>query len=97
MPTDNPIQGPPAEYHPTIHAVKGCARCGHDHDDLHYKRFVNPIYWDNDIVYEWWATCPLTGDPILMTAIPDGMVMDLDTNKLIPPEATVDPLAGSEQ
>lgn len=53
------------EYHPTVHRLRHCARCGGDHDDLQYKRFVNPI-GDEEGVWAWWATCPTTGDPILM-------------------------------
>lgn len=58
------------EYHPTVHSVKHCARCGQDHDDLHYKKFVNPIYDDDGTEWGWWATCPTTGDPILMRTYP---------------------------
>ncbi len=37
-----------------------CSRCGHRHQNLHFKRFESPAG-------EWthWSTCPYTREPIL--------------------------------
>lgn len=45
--------------------VGGCARCGDDHEDLDEIAFWRPSE-DADGVWRWWATCPTTGDPILI-------------------------------
>lgn len=48
--------------------IKSCARCGGDHLQLEHKAFKRPIsppeiFW----AWEYWATCPTNGDPILMS------------------------------
>lgn len=52
-------------------SVDGCARCGQDHDTLHYKEFANPIEDDDGTIWAYWATCPITGDPVLMRKLAD--------------------------
>lgn len=48
-------------------AVKNCARCGQNHPDgLEFKQFLQPVIDDDGTVWNYWATCPVTGDPILM-------------------------------
>lgn len=42
-----------------------CARCGEDHAHVKFKRFVRPVLDSDGTAWEWWATCPNTGDPIL--------------------------------
>lgn len=43
-------------------AVKNCARCSQDHTQIEFKRFkFNPI--DE---FEFWGSCPTTGEPILL-------------------------------
>jgi hypothetical protein len=41
--------------------VKGCARCGKDHEGLEFMRLRRPA---KD--FQWWAPCPTFGEPILM-------------------------------
>lgn len=41
--------------------VKGCARCGTDHDGHLFMRLTNP-----QDEFEWWAFCPLMREPILV-------------------------------
>ena len=55
-----------------VRMVWHCARCGHDHANLLFRKFEYPIVDCNDLTWDWWATCPQTGDPILMYKI-DGM------------------------
>jgi hypothetical protein len=55
----------------TIEAnVTGCSRCGEYHKQLVFKKFTNPI---DDTNGKWthWATCPTTGDPVLMRIVDD--------------------------
>jgi len=42
-------------------AIRQCARCGGDHDPLLFYRFDRPPEGA-----EYWAECPVSGDPILM-------------------------------
>ena len=48
--------------------VVGCARCGELHDDLEVRTFKTPVAPAELAPFEWtqWATCPVTGDPILI-------------------------------
>jgi hypothetical protein len=47
-------------------SIKDCARCGTDHNDLEFNKFIgDPIECD-DHVYTHWGKCPVSGDPILM-------------------------------
>ena len=48
--------------------VSGCSRCGGAHEGLPVRRFhrsiepgIEGVFW-----FHWWATCPTTGDPILV-------------------------------
>lgn len=53
----------PAAYHAD---VNDCPRCGRDHDDLLHHLFHRPIAPPElDFAWEYWSTCPVTGDPIL--------------------------------
>lgn len=60
--------------------VQNCARCGEDHAELNYVRFVRPIEDDDGTVWAWWATCPNTGDPVLMRDFPEGFIEVDDDN-----------------
>ena len=43
--------------------LSACARCGGIHTEpLDWHKFVRPFL----STYKYWATCPTTGDPILM-------------------------------
>lgn len=47
--------------------VNRCARCGHDHQQLAFKKFSRrPYLGPLGDVLEYWAPCPATGEPILM-------------------------------
>lgn len=46
--------------------IRDCARCGETHSRLLWKSFDRPTK-DG---YDWWATCPVSGDPILMKVEP---------------------------
>ena len=51
--------------------VKRCARCGQDHPDMAFKKFVgSPIVDEDGTVWNYWATCPVTGDPVLGHLVP---------------------------
>ncbi len=63
-----------------ILGVQHCARCGADHRALEYVRFEQPIEDDDGTVWAWWATCPNTGDPVLMRDLPEGTVEIDDEN-----------------
>lgn len=45
--------------------VRHCARCGKDHHSLEFARLDRPIS-ENGRQWTHWATCPVTGDSILM-------------------------------
>jgi len=45
-----------------IHNIKGCARCGGDHDQLEITAFTNGTIDD----YGWFAICPELQEPILV-------------------------------
>lgn len=46
--------------------LKSCARCGGNHDSLEFKEFKIPIKDSDKETWTHWATCPSTGDPVLM-------------------------------
>jgi len=51
-------------------SIKHCARCNQDHDNLLYHKFAQPIQDDDSVLmWEYWATCPITGDPILIRTL----------------------------
>ena len=52
----------------TIQTIYNCARCGNDHENLEFVRFQRPIEDRDGRTWEWWATCPVNGDPVLMHA-----------------------------
>lgn len=50
--------------------IRNCARCGGDHE-IDFQRFKDepishPCF---PVDYEWWGSCPVNGDPVLMTVI----------------------------
>ena len=53
----------------TIHEtpVYRCARCGKDHEHIVFVHINgDPITDEDGTMWDWWALCPVTGDPILM-------------------------------
>lgn len=49
--------------------IRGCARCGGDHDHLVFRIFSQPFAprEAHGITWTHWAPCPATGDPILLS------------------------------
>jgi len=55
-----------------LFSTVGCSRChGEGHKDLSFKCFMIPVVI-GDMTFKWWATCPVTGEPILLTTMEDG-------------------------
>ena len=46
-----------------------CARCGNDHAVLMWRKFQRPVELDDGSRMQYWATCPDTGDPILLHVV----------------------------
>ncbi len=42
-------------------SVENCARCGETHLDMQFTKL------DNCKDYQWWGTCPTTGQPVFMS------------------------------
>lgn len=49
--------------------VKRCARCGKDHVKLVFSEFSGEPIFISGQAYNWVATCPETGDPILLALV----------------------------
>lgn len=49
--------------------VRGCARCGEDHEELEFERLQRPIQEDDGRDYTHWAPCPTNGQPILLRMV----------------------------
>lgn len=45
--------------------IQGCTRCGGDHEGLDWTPFARPIIRGLS-TFTHWATCPGTGDPIML-------------------------------
>ncbi len=58
---------PADEY---THDTTECSRCGQSHNGLTTHWFYQPVPEEHGklegLLWAWWATCPLTGDPILI-------------------------------
>lgn len=50
--------------------VINCARCGHDHEQLEFKPFKNPVE-NHPAPLTHWALCPKLEEPILLALIYD--------------------------
>lgn len=60
-----------------LRVVLGCARCGQDHYNLPMYRFERSLTLiDEDFTH--WATCPLTGDPILVRRVDENNAIEQD-------------------
>lgn len=46
--------------------VTECARCGEAHNGLEFHQFSRPFREDNGTLWEHWATCPVTHEPMLL-------------------------------
>ncbi len=48
-------------------SVITCACCGQDHARLAFAKFAHQPITDADgTVWGWWATCLITGEPVLL-------------------------------
>ena len=56
----------PSAQSPSLTLVKGCARCGKDHE-VQFKRLQRMMEVSG---HTHWAPCPNTGEPILMKIVP---------------------------
>lgn len=43
-----------------------CARCGQNHAKVAFKRLKRPVIDSDGTVWNYWAMCPETREPILM-------------------------------
>jgi hypothetical protein len=47
--------------------MNGCARCEEGpHPGVIFERLDHPVEDADGTAWDWWATCPTTGQPILM-------------------------------
>jgi hypothetical protein len=63
-------------------ALIHCARCGHDHDEVMWFPFTNPIVDDDEAKTTWqfWGICPELVEPVLLRQI-----AELETPETLPP------------
>ncbi len=61
-----------------IKKLIGCARCGHNHKNLEFTKFLKPVlFWASDgdsglneeIIYTHFCPCPRSNQPILLKII----------------------------
>lgn len=53
--------------------VKHCARCGSDHLKLEFRPFkLVPIGDSDGTLWNYWAMCPITREPVLLKIVDDG-------------------------
>lgn len=45
--------------------VVNCARCGKNHDPMCFLKFKRPVQLPAGVTH--WASCPTTGEPILLS------------------------------
>lgn len=53
----------PLEFETTI---RGCGRCGGEHQELRFLQLAREIVCNNGESYDFWAACPATGEPVLL-------------------------------
>lgn len=56
--------------------VNHCARCGENHLQLTFIKFTGRPVFDERGDYDYWALCPVTRDPLLLSK----SIMDEYTN-----------------
>lgn len=56
--------------------VRGCARCGGDHNEIQWETLERPIVDEDGTTWTEWAPCPANGQPILSRQQPVGEVSD---------------------
>ncbi len=55
--------------------ISSCARCGKDHKYLVFRKFSESPIYIAPYIYDYWSTCPTTGEPILLK------IVGLESNK----------------
>lgn len=50
--------------------ILSCARCGQDHE-MQFKEFERPIVDSDASEWNWWGSCPVTYEPVLMRMLPE--------------------------
>jgi len=58
---------------PFVTNVFSCARCGLDHKEVHFLEFSGKPITDQDGVWNYWAICPETQDPILLRVMTEDL------------------------
>lgn len=57
--------------------LRKCGRCGERHRNLVWREFkLGPARFDNQVVASHWATCPVTGEPVLGLLLEDEYLRD---------------------
>ena len=51
--------------------IQHCARCEGNHADLEFTRLRLPVKAGACVMYEYWAPCPTTGEPIMLALSDD--------------------------
>lgn len=52
-----------------IREILRCQRCGENHRNVEAKRLTRPIGLIQGGTYEFWALCPISGDPIIISQL----------------------------
>jgi hypothetical protein len=59
------LEPAPEQQRDVIVDVRGCARCGAEHDGLTFTKLRRPAVVNAKVVFTHWAACPRNGEPIL--------------------------------
>ena len=53
-----------------VKVIENCSRCGGHHEHVRFFKLTNPIVHEADgMIFEYWATCPTNGEPIIMAHV----------------------------
>lgn len=72
--SENRADAVPEIAHTPTRRIESCRRCGEKHEAVELHPFARPIP-DVDGDFTDWATCPTTGDPILVRNAAEGQLM----------------------
>jgi hypothetical protein len=53
-----------------LEPLRGCTRCGADHDSVSFLPLTRPVTGETGILFTHWASCPATGEPLLLLTTP---------------------------
>jgi hypothetical protein len=75
--------------------IRGCARCHGDGHTLEFEPLLHPVEENDGSVLTHWATCPATGQPILLGTTEEGLASSgrtsLDTSHTLPEHVSWNP------